>query len=172
MVDLQNDLLPGVSTAMNSFIASVRLFLRDYPGLNRLLDGEETNSRMIAFSIADAISEFNSTPPPLRIYVFGDFCNNGWLGFLLKGCVKHILRSASLLQTRNHLRFSDGGTSAQVSDKGAEYMNYANVFGAEWDAWILKTKISQNIMGALGSNAGAPSEYSLLHGWNYYDEYY
>ena len=172
MVAPQPDQIPGVSTEMNAFLTGARLFLRDYGGLNRLIEGEESSSRMIAFAMMDAIGEFNATPPPLRTYGFGDFANNGWTSFLLKGTLKSLLRSIALLQTRNHLRFSDGGISAQVSDKGPELMQYSQMLGAEWDAWILKQKISLNIMGALTSSVGAPSEYSLINGWNYYDEYY
>lgn len=168
----QPDRIPGIPEEMNAFLSGVRLYLRDLPALNRLIDGEESSSRMIAFAMMDAIGEFNATPPPIRSYGFLDFSNNGWTSFLLKGTLKSLLRSVALLQTRNHLRFSDGGISAQVSDKGPELMQYSQMFGAEWEAWILKQKISLNIMGALASSEGAPSEYSLIHGWNYYDEYF
>ena len=127
---------------------------------------------MIYFAMVDAIGEFNATPPPLRTYGFTDFVNKSWTSFLLKGTLKSLLRSVALLQTRNHLRFSDGGISAQVSDKGSELMQYSQILGAEWDNWILKTKISLNVMSLLDDPGGAHSEYSSINGWNYYDSYY
>lgn len=166
---IQPDELRDVPQAMKQFIAGVRMFLRDYPGLNRLIEGEESSPRFIFFAVIDALGEFNATPPPLRGYTFDDFAAKYWTSFLMKGTVKHLLRSVALLQTRNHLRFSDGGITAQVSDKGQELMQYSQIFASEWDAWIVKIKISENIMGALSSSAGAASEYSLINGWNYGD---
>ena len=169
--ELQGDRLPGVPPNLASFIEGVRLFLRDYPELNRLIEGEESNPRMIVFAVMNAVGEFNGEPPPLRTYTFQDFYNNGWLSYLLKGTVKHLLRSIALLQTRNQLSFSDGGISAQVSDKGPALMQYQQIFDVEWREWMKKIRISLNINNALDSGDGAHSEYGLLHGWNILEGY-
>lgn len=169
---LQSDTIPGASEELNAFTESVRLFLRDYSDLNRLIDGEESNPRMIAFAAMDAISEFNSEPPPLRKYNFGDFISKGWTSFLLKGTVKHLLQSIALLQNRNNLRFSDGGITAQTSDKASELMNFSQVFERQWKDWVKKIKITENISSILSNGDGAASEYSLLHGYNYYSDSY
>ena len=45
------------------FVSEVRLYLRDYAELNRLIDGEETSDRMLAWAVIDALDDINNTPP-------------------------------------------------------------------------------------------------------------
>jgi hypothetical protein len=59
--------IPGVSDTTKAFVQAVRLYLRDFAELNRLIAGEETNDRMIAWSVFDALSNFNGTPPITQV---------------------------------------------------------------------------------------------------------
>ena len=52
--------LPSSSKTMAELVSMMRMYLRDYPHLNRLIDGEETSDRMIAWAILDAIQDFNT----------------------------------------------------------------------------------------------------------------
>jgi hypothetical protein len=51
-----------LSDTMKTFVQVVREYMRDHPELNRLIAGQETNNRLIAWSVLDALSLFNGTP--------------------------------------------------------------------------------------------------------------
>src|SRR4051812_38467563 len=99
MAELQ--MVVPLSRAMREFIPVVRGYLRDFPELNRLLAGEETGDRFMAWSILDAMSRFNGTPH-LTSYSFEDLLAYNQQYLLLRMCVETILESVGLLQTRNH----------------------------------------------------------------------
>jgi hypothetical protein len=163
--------LPGASVVFNHFVARVRLFMRDYPQLNRLVEGEETDDRMIAFSIYDAISEFNSTDPDIGLYGFSDFMTKNWQRPLMLGTVLMILESVGLLQTRNHLPFSDGGLNVAVSDKTPLLQNWIQLFQMKWDKFRYTKKMALNIGSLFQDPGGVSSELFVVNGY-WYDEFY
>lgn len=163
--------LPGASSVFNHFVARVRLFMRDYPELNRLVEGEETNDRMIAFSVYDAISDFNSTDPDIGLYGFVDFMEKNWQRPLMIGTVVMILESVGLLQTRNHLPFSDGGLNVAVSDKTPLLMNWIQLFQQKWDKFRFTKKMALNIESLFSDPGGVSSELFIVNGY-WYDEFY
>ena len=55
--------LPGMTQTTRDFIQAVRIYTRDHPQLNRILKGEESSDRMIAWALVDALSDFNGSPP-------------------------------------------------------------------------------------------------------------
>jgi hypothetical protein len=149
-------------------VAQVRLFIRDFPELNRLVDGEESSDAMIAFSVMSALSEFSSKPPQLGIYTVEDFVSRGWVQMLIYGALAHLLATVGILQTRNHLPFSDGGLNVAVSDKTPLLQSWISIMRSQWDPWVVNIKISENIASMMGSGTGAHSELLLIHG--FYDE--
>lgn len=54
--------IPGMSQTFRDFVQMVRLYTRDFPELNRIVGGEESSDRHIAWAVLDAISDFNGTP--------------------------------------------------------------------------------------------------------------
>lgn len=162
--------IPGASQTFNAFVAQTRLFMRDFPELNRLVAGEESSDRMIAFAAMEAISDFNSEPPPLGFYTFDMFVQKGWVHPLRVGTINELLHMVGLLQTRNHLPFSDGGLNVAVSDKTPLLQSWIQLFGAKWENWKKQTKISQNIMGILTGQGGVSSELFAVNG--YFGTYY
>lgn len=157
--------IPGASPEFEQFVSGVRLYLRDHPALNRLIHGEETNDRMIAWCVMDAISEFNGTPPLLGTYSFTYFMENNLQSLLRKGTVICILESVGLLQTRNHLPFNDGGLSVSVSDKTPLLQSWIDRFRAKWDPEVKQVKIAMNIDSLLDGGGGVASEYFAISGW-------
>ena len=51
--------IPSASQQMNEAVAYIRAYLRDFPELNRLIKGEETSDRMIAWAVLDVLDDFN-----------------------------------------------------------------------------------------------------------------
>jgi hypothetical protein len=162
--------IPGASQTFNHFVAQTRLFMRDFPELNRLVAGEETDDRMIAFCCMEALSDFNSEPPHLGFYTFEMFVQKGWVHPLRNGTICQILHTIGLLQTRNHLPFSDGGLNVAVSDKTPLLQSWIQLFCNKWEMWKSKAKVSQNIAGILTGEGGVSSELFAING--YFGIYY
>lgn len=157
--------IPGATPAFSRFVAGVRLYLRDHSALNRLIKGQETNDRMIAWCVLDAISDFNGTPPQIGTYTFTGMMQLNLQSLLRKGTVVRILESVGLLQTRNHLPFNDGGLSVAVSDKAPLLQAWIDRLKMEWQSSMKETKIALNIESLLDGGAGVASEYFAISGW-------
>ncbi len=150
--------VPSHNVALEQFIATVRLFMRDYPQLNRLIAGEEHSDRMIAWAIVDALDDFNSTPP-MTNFGLNTFPSHS---ILLRGTVINLLQSIGLLMTRNHLTFSDGGLQVGVSDKTPLIQSWIQMFSNIYEEKKKQLKIALNIEGGWGG--GIHSEYSWVNG--------
>jgi hypothetical protein len=160
------DGIPGVSEVFNSFIQTVRLFMRDHPQLNRLVKGEESSDRMIAWAIHDFLSDFAGTPPFLGYRTLEEMFNQHLQAFALRGVAVALFQSIGILQTRNHLQFSDGGISVGVSDKAPMLMQWIRDFQNKYEQQKVQIKVSQNIAQLLcGSPGGVHSELFFVNGW-------
>jgi len=160
------DGIPGVSGVFNSFIQTVRLFTRDHPQLNRLVKGEESSDRMIAWAIHDFLSDFAGTPPPLGYLTLEQMFQQHLQAFALRGVTVALLQSVGILQTRNHLNFSDGGISVGVSDKAPMLMQWIRDFQNKYEQQKMQIKVSQNIAQLLtGAPGGIHSELFFVNGW-------
>lgn len=162
--------IAGASDEFNQFVADTRLFVRDFPELNRLVAGVESSDRMIAFCAIEAISYFNSQPPLIGGYGFSSFVQNGWLHLLRLGTLCNLLTSVGLLQTRNHLPFSDGGLNVAVSDKTPLLQSWIQIICSRWERQMQQVKIASNISQLLDGSGGIASELFDIHG--YYAESY
>jgi len=149
---------PSHDVALEQFIGTVRLFMRDYPALNRLIAGEEHSDRMVAWAVIDCLDDFNSTPP-MTNYGLHNFPS---MSILLRGTVINLLQSVGLLMTRNHLTFSDGGLQVGVSDKTPLIQSWIQMFSNIYEEKKKQLKIALNIEGGWGG--GVHSEYAWVNG--------
>jgi hypothetical protein len=79
-----------------------------------------------------------------------------------------LVESVGLLQTRNHINYSNGGISVGVNDKTPMLMNWLQYFKSSTEQMKLKVKVAMNINGILGStNSGVFSEYWAVNGVYY-----
>ena len=70
-----------------------------------------------------------------------------------------LIESVGLLQTRNHINYSNGGLNVGVNDKTPMLMNWLQYYKASTEQMKQRVKIALNIEGILGpSNVGAASE--------------
>jgi hypothetical protein len=157
--------IPGVSETFNSFIQTVRLFMRDHPQLNRLVKGEESSDRLIAWAILDFLSDFAGSPPPLGYFTLDQLFDMHYQSFALRGTTVALLQSVGILQTRNHLQFSDGGISVGVSDKTPMLMQWIRDFQNKYEQEKMQRKVSLNIAQLLGVFSGVHSELFFVNGW-------
>ena len=155
------DRLQGVqrfSTTMKMFIQTVRLYLRDHPQLNRLVAGEESSDPIVAWAVLDALSDFNGTPH-FTNYSLEDLIALNQQALLLRMTTIALLESIGLLQTRNHLNYSNGGINVGVNDKTPMIMNWLQYFKSTTEQRKQQVKVALNIGSILGpNNAGIHSE--------------
>lgn len=152
--------LPGVTPAFQAFVQAVRGFTRDFPELNRLIAGEESTDRMIAWSVLDALSDFNGTPPFIGSFRLEDLLQRDQHYLLLRMTVTSLIEQVALLQTRNHINYSTGGINVGVNDKTPLLMQWLQYFKSFTDQRKQHVKVAFNIEGILGSsNSGVFSEY-------------
>lgn len=158
MSDFNGGSFPESNIPIRQFVGTVRLFMRDYPELNRLIQGEEHSNRIISWAILDALDDFNTTPPLINGYQLDNFPSKS---LLLRGTVISLLESLGQLMTRNQLTFSDGGIQVGISDKTPLLMSWIQMFTNKYEDKKLKLKIALNIEGGWGE--GVYSEYSSIN---------
>lgn len=154
-----NTPLNGVS--LPRFVTMVRFYMRDFGELNRLIKGEEHSDRMIAWAVMDTIADFNGTPPITR-YSLANFPAEA-THLLRKGTVATLLESVGLLQTRNHLSFSDGGIQSAFADKTPLIQSWIQLLKNDYESKKQSLKIAMNIENAWGD--GVWSEYAWTNGF-------
>lgn len=151
--------IPGVTPAFEAFVQMVRLYLRDFEELNRLIRGEESSDRQIAWAVLDAVSDFNGTPPFMQMSI-DELLQKNQHALLLRMTTIALLESVALLQVRNHINYSNGGINVGVNDKAPLLLNFLQYYKASTEQMKQRVKVSINIEGILGpSNSGVHSEY-------------
>lgn len=151
--------LPGASDTFRGFVQMTRLYMRDFPEVNRIVAGEETSDRQIAWSVLDAVSDFNGTPH-FTMLSLEDLLMRNQQALMLRMTVISVIESVGLLQTRNHINYSDGGLNVGVNDKTPMLMNWLQYYRSFTDQMKQRVKVALNIEGILGpSNSGVHSEY-------------
>jgi len=148
--------IPGLPKSMAQFTQVIRMYLRDYPELNRLLEGEEHHDRLIVWAILDALDDFNATPPPISVSF-----EMVPKSILKHGVVVTLLESLLFLNTRNSLAYSDGGINVNL-DKTGPLLQMIQLMRQTYEQKRDRWKIAQNI--AQGWNS-IPSEYYIISGF-------
>ena len=152
--------IPAASKRMNEVVSYIRLYLRDFPELNRLIKGEETSDRMIAWAVIDILDDFNATPPFIGSFGLTNFPS---FSLLKDGATSRILESVAILQNRNQLNYSDGGISVTVSDKGPMLTQFSQLLFQRYVTQKNRIKASLNVEMAF-EGAGIFSEYFVING--------
>jgi hypothetical protein len=150
---------PGMTQTFRDFVQTVLFFTRDFPELNRIVRGEESSDRQIAWAVLDALADFNGTPHLTQLSL-EDLLSRNQHHLLVRMTVISLIESVGLLQTRNHINYSNGGINVGVNDKTPMLMNWLQYFKATTEQMKQRVKVALNIEGILGpSNSGVFSEY-------------
>ncbi len=151
--------IPGVTNTTRSFVQMARLYLRDFPQLNRLIAGEETNDRMIAWAVMDAVSNFNGTPHFTQL-TLDDLLARNLQHLMLRMTVISVIESVGLLQTRNHINYSTGGINVGVNDKTPLLMQWLQYFQGYTEQMKQRVKVAMNVESIMDAGQrGVFSEY-------------
>jgi hypothetical protein len=120
--------------------------------------GQESSDRQIAWAVYDAVSDFNGTPHFTSLSL-EDLLQRRQHALLLRMTTVSLIESVGLLQTRNHINYSNGGINVGVNDKTPLLMNWLQYFKAFTEQMKQRVKVALNIEGILGpSNSGIHSE--------------
>lgn len=141
--------IPGMTDATREFVFAVRSHLRDYPELNRLVKGVESSNRQIAWAVIDAVEEFNGTPH-LTNYSLDQLLDKHQYSLMLRLTLISLIESVALLQTRNHINYSDGGISVGVNDKAPMLLNWLQMYKGETQQKLQRVKVALNIASVIG----------------------
>lgn len=156
----QETRIPSYEKTMGQMVSVIRMYLRDFPHLNRLIDGEETSDRMIAWAILDAIEDFNTTPPFIGNISLKNMVS---INLIRDKAICTILESLYILQTRNQVNYSDGGISFSISDKGQALYSFVQLLQQRYEDKKVKVKSSLNVEMAMAGE-GVLSEYFVING--------
>lgn len=155
--------IPGLTPQVVAVANMVREYMRDFPELNRLIAGYETSDRQLIFAVMDAISYMNLSPPMTRMSV-AEWMTIDAFPLVRYFTVITLLEGIGLLQTRNHISYSNGGKTVGVNDKTPLIRSWLEYFRAVADQLLKQVKTSLNIMSIMGPDQfGNASEYFSLH---------
>lgn len=143
------------------FIETTRLYLRDYPELNRLTDGYDHSDRHIFWAILDTLSDWKSTPPFLNMSL-NDIFDRGWFSIFMRGVVISLLESLGLLHMRNYLAYSDGGVNVQTENPQM-IQSWLAMYKNTYEQKKSQMLIAQNIEWALSDGGGVHSDYLFIN---------
>ncbi|MCA8939611.1 MAG: hypothetical protein KDB07_07380 [Planctomycetes bacterium] len=147
---------PQLRPSLAAFIQMMRAWLKDYPELNRLLEGEEHTDRMILWATIDAVDDFNATPP-LVGFTFDQIP----VSILKYGVANVLMESLLFFSVRNSLAYSDGGTNVNI-DKTPQLMQLRQLMSASYEDKKMRYKVAVNISRGYDS---VPSEYFVISGF-------
>jgi len=144
----------------------IRMFLRDSPDFNPLLDGDLefpesdiNNAMRLAVSKWNALTPISNVTDPTQLNEY----------ILLCGVCGLLLKSEGLRQLRNGMRTQEGNIApVGLDEKENEYLKWASHFQQEFDQKAKAYKVQQNMESLLGP--GNPSNY-LRSGYAYLGRY-
>lgn len=123
----------------------IRLFIRDYPQNNILLDNVQFGHEEIQRAISLVVSEWNSLPP-----LTDETVDTIPQSVLMLGTSAWLLMSESILQLRNQSTYEGGGLNIGVDDKSGSYLQLARALKEEWKVTALEVKKFRNIASGFG----------------------
>lgn len=122
------------------FIERIRRRLRDYPELNRLIEGKEFSSSDIEEAMVEALQEYNSSPPLLGEFQVVDFPNPRTL---LAGTIAFLIKDRLPAISRNDIQYQAGSLSIAMPQFNT-YSALADSYYREFKAGVVTTKNAIN----------------------------
>lgn len=154
---------PHSRRRVTDLVSRIREFMRDFPQLNRLIDGQESTDRQIMWAIMDAIELWNAAPPFLDPVSLADLPP---FAIMRDGILAYLLESLVLLQNRNQIQFSDGGISVQIAPERLN-SSLAQMYRQRFEQARDRYKASQNIERAMDPSDTNTEYYYINYGANY-----
>jgi hypothetical protein len=135
-----------------ALVLELRAKLRDYPEINYLYSGKETQDHEYARLLYEAMEKVSSTPP-----IFGDTWNfrvgfpRALITYLLDLAMALALQEVCLWMMRNDFQWQAGNTSIRLFDRWRAYQTVYPALKAEAQGAIRDWKIAYNMERAYGA---------------------
>ncbi len=140
----------------------IRMFMRDQPDYNILMDDIEFRDSDIVRAMRLTVAKWNAIPPITNLVSPSQL--NEWV--LLCGVCCILLKSEGLRQKRNQLTVQDGNIApVGLDEKEAIYLKWSMIFCEEFDTLAKQAKIQQNMESILGPNKCLRSGYYYIGRW-------
>lgn len=140
-------------------VEEIRMFLRDQPHYNILLEDIEFKNEDIQLAMRLTVARYNALTP--QTSVVGPEYLNEWV--LLCGVCCILFRSEGARQLRNQMITQDGNIApVGIDEKQDLYLAWSNQFCAEFDEKAQKIKIQDNMESCYG---GFGSGYRYIGRW-------
>ena len=142
----------------------LRMFLRDQPEWNILLDDIEFSDKDIELAMKLTVGKWNAITPVTNV-TSPDQLNEY---VLLCGVCGFLLKSEGLRQLRNQLQTNDGNISpVGIDEKESLYYRWALHFQQEFKEYATKIKIQENMESIMGPcDNGFGSGYRYIGRWS------
>jgi hypothetical protein len=154
--------MPIVATPASPIILTedeVRLFMRDRPDKNQLIDGIHFSQEEVNQGVEMVVSSYNTISPASSITPQGWPAAGKYL--LLLGVAAYLALSEAHLQARNQLTYQDGDIAPIGEfDKFPLYLQLAQVMQSQWERLARELKTQLNYEAAYG---GLGSGYAGLY---------
>lgn len=157
--------MPIVATPATPVILAedeVRLFMRDIPDKNILLDDVEFTLDDINQGIRMVTSAYNAVTPITSL------STTSWPDslryVLLLGVSWYLIKSCAFSQLRNQATVQDGDIAPiGIDDKFPLYMQWHRELKNEWDILVRQIKTQKNLESAYGSLSSGYTNVSRYH---------
>lgn len=153
--------MPVVITAASFKLTTdeIRMFLRDQPDYNILLDDVEFENKDINLAMKLTVAKWNALTPVTNL-ISPDQLNEY---VLLMGVCGFLLKSEGLRQLRNQMPANDGNIDKVGLDENeAGYMRWADHFQREFKEVAQRIKIQHNMESLLDGHCGFGSGYKYV----------
>lgn len=142
-------------------VADIRLYAKDDPALNVLLQGEfESAEDLVELAMRLAVNDFNVVPP-ISSYAVDDFPSDT---VLLYGVLHHLANAEAERQLRNQVNYNAQGLNAGIDDKFPQYNQLAQYYKGLFESKINQFKTQSNLEKAWG---GSFSPYAAINEWRF-----
>jgi len=156
--------MPITATPVTSIpvltVEEVRVYMRDAPKYNKLLDDFHFTQREVDFAIDLTVDEFNTLPPPIGNYTINNFPSKE---LLILGVIGHLLNAEAILQLRNQITATDGDIApVDIDNKMAQYQQLGSYYREMFrqKAQLVKQKINiEKCYGTIPSGYAGVSRY-------------
>lgn len=127
----------------------IRLFLRDRPDANKLLDEYEFSVDEIRSALNHAVDVFNGTPPFVKTFTIETW-PAAYRYYLLIGAVAGLMGMTSHSRRRNELSYALPGGAANDEAGAADYQKLADSYMMQFRDWIRSLKKEINLAQGWG----------------------
>lgn len=129
-------------------VNDVRQRLMDYDDVNMPLFTKQIQDEDLAVNIADAVDDFNETPPIFtRVYTVDNF---PFKQLLLDGAVVRALKLAALKELRGEMQYNDGGVSSTINYKFSQFTALRQELEQKYEQDKLRRKRQLNMQACYG----------------------